>query len=89
MRYLGKLPSSVNGDRRNTLIHTFRLHKGMSYVPRTVHHAIEWSKKDPMLDPIANDLPWKVVPKEQMPGCTFHSDTQNNQEKGDYTRKGT
>ena len=71
LHYLGKLPSSVNGDRRNALIHTFRLHKGMSYVPRTVHHAIEWSKKDPMLDPIADDLPWKIVPKEQMPSSTF------------------
>ena len=28
---------------------------------------IKWSKKDPMLDPIADDLPWNVVTQEQMP----------------------
>ena len=68
LQYLGKLPCSVTGDRRNSLIHSFRLHKGMGYVPCTVHCAIKWSKKDPMLDPIADDLLWNVVTKEQMPG---------------------
>jgi hypothetical protein len=68
LHYLGRLPCSVKGDRHNTLIHNFRLHKGMSYVPNTVHCAIKWSKKDPMLDPIADDLPWNVVTQEQMPG---------------------
>ncbi|KAF8713067.1 hypothetical protein AX14_012989 [Amanita brunnescens Koide BX004] len=67
LRYLGKLPCSVNGDRQNALIHTFRLHKGMTYVPKTVHPSIKWSKKDPMLEPIADDLAWKVVTKESMP----------------------
>ena len=62
--YLGKLPNSVHGDRRNALIHTFRLHKGLTYVPSAVHPAIKWSKKDPMLDPIADDLPWKIVTSE-------------------------
>jgi hypothetical protein len=64
LRYLGKLPGSVNGDRRNTLIHSLRLHKGMTYVPSSVHPSIKWSKKDPMLDPIADDLPWMLVTKE-------------------------
>ena len=68
--YLGKLPSSVNGDRRNALIHTFRMHKGMAYVPSAVHPSIKWSKKDPMLDPIANDLPWMVVTKETITSST-------------------
>ena len=49
LHYLGKLPSSVNGDRRNVLIHTFRQHIGLTYVPSTVHPSIKWSKKDPML----------------------------------------
>ena len=29
LRYMGKLHDSVQGDRRNALIHTFRLHKGL------------------------------------------------------------
>jgi hypothetical protein len=31
------LPASVNGNRCNELIDTFRQHKGMNYVPSTVH----------------------------------------------------
>jgi hypothetical protein len=64
LRYLSKLPSSVNGDQRNALIHTFRLHKGLTYVPHVVHQSIKWSRKDPMLDPIADDLQWKIVTTE-------------------------
>ena len=70
LHYLDKLPSSVNGDRRNALIHTFRQHKGMSYVPNTVHCSIKWNKKDPMLDPIVDDIPWAAV-KEPAPNSPF------------------
>ncbi|KAF8643545.1 hypothetical protein AX14_009534 [Amanita brunnescens Koide BX004] len=52
LQYLSKLPSSVYGDSRNTLIHTFRLHKGLTYVPKNVHPSIQWDKNDPMLEPI-------------------------------------
>ena len=37
LRYNGKLPSSVVGDRRNDLISAFRLLKGEKYVPSNVH----------------------------------------------------
>ena len=36
----------------------------MTYVPSSVHPSIKWSKKDPMFDPIADDLPWLLVTKE-------------------------
>jgi hypothetical protein len=75
LHYLGELPGSVNGDRRNALIHTFRQHKGMTYVPSTVHPSIKWNKKDPMLDPIVNsDLPWKIVTKETMTSSTSRTE---------------
>ena len=66
LRYVGKLHNSVQGDRRNALIHTFRLHKGLSYIPSNVHHSIKWNKKDPMLDPIVDDIPWEIVTKSNM-----------------------
>jgi hypothetical protein len=78
LRYLGKLPSSVNGDRRNELIHTFRLHKGINYVPRAVHHSIKWSKKDPMLDPIADNLPWEIVKTESAINKTSKTEILKN-----------
>jgi hypothetical protein len=70
LHYFGQLPSAVNGDRCNTLIHEFRLHKGMDYVPSTVHSSIKWNKKDPMLDPIPDDLQWMVVTKESIPSSS-------------------
>lgn len=35
----------------------------MPYVPASVHPSIKWNKKDPMLDPIADDMPWTIVAK--------------------------
>ncbi|KAF8702360.1 hypothetical protein AX14_014404 [Amanita brunnescens Koide BX004] len=62
-RYEGNLTNSICGEHRNVLIHAFRLHKGMSHVPINVHNSIKWNKKDPMLDPIADDMPWNMVSK--------------------------
>jgi len=42
-----KLPTKVCGVTRNELIHTFRQWKGQHFVPRTVHSAIRWSKRNP------------------------------------------
>ena len=37
-------------DRRNTLIDSFRAHKGKNYMPSTLHKAIRWSASDPILE---------------------------------------
>jgi hypothetical protein len=63
--YLGKLNKSVQGDRHNVLIHAFRKHKGLTYVPCSVHPSIKWNKRDPMLDPIADDMAWAIVEKHK------------------------
>jgi hypothetical protein len=63
LKYESKLHNSVMGERRNTLIHTYRLHRGLEYVPAAVHASIAWSNRDPMLDPIHDDLEWKMVEK--------------------------
>ena len=47
LRYNGDLPSGVYGDRRNTLIESFRKTMGPSYVPSSVHNSISWTKDDP------------------------------------------
>ena len=49
LRYLGKLPVTVYGNTRNNLISTFRQWKGLHYIPRQVHKAIRWSKRDPLI----------------------------------------
>ena len=60
LRYSGKLPSSVEGVRRNDLISTFRLLKGEKYVPSKVHQAIRWKESDPFLSD-DTDVPWRIV----------------------------
>jgi len=61
LRYESKLHKTVTGETRNSLVHTFRMHKGTNYVPATVHQSIRWSQTDPMLDPINHDMAGKVI----------------------------
>ena len=55
-RYLGKLQDTVYGPTRNILIAAFRKTKGTQYVPKSVHRAIRWSKRDPLLESDVYDL---------------------------------
>ena len=48
LKYNAKLPVKVQGDIRNVMIKTFRESKGIQYVPKLVHPAIRWSKRDPL-----------------------------------------
>jgi len=66
LHYHSKLPKTVFGDRRNDLIHAYRLHNGMMYVPATVHPSIMWNDSDPMLEPIADNIDWEIVTKTTM-----------------------
>ena len=45
-----KLPAKVYGVTRNELIRTFRQWKGQHFVPRAVHSAIRWSKRNPFME---------------------------------------
>ncbi|KAF8871881.1 hypothetical protein BD779DRAFT_1453404, partial [Infundibulicybe gibba] len=69
LTYDGLLPQSVQGDRRNLLIASYREVKGESYIPPFAHSAIHWSKIDPyvvvnidtgMLEPTISNLPDKA-----------------------------
>jgi len=61
LHYKSKLPNTVFGDRRNDLIYSYRLHKGMEYVPPTMHDSIKWSESDPMLEPIDTNIEWTIL----------------------------
>jgi hypothetical protein len=51
LRFEDKIPQSITmADRRNTLIDSFRAHKGKNYMPSTLHKAIRWSASDPFLE---------------------------------------
>jgi hypothetical protein len=64
LRYEGKLPTSVYGDRRSTLINTFRQTMGNDYIPSHIHKAIQWGKHDPFLDQSVEDEPWQILSKK-------------------------
>ncbi|KAF9488561.1 hypothetical protein BDN71DRAFT_1355177, partial [Pleurotus eryngii] len=61
LQYEGKLPASVVGDTRRTLVHAFRQHKSDSYVPQHVHSTIWWNKKQPYVEPDFNSLDWSII----------------------------
>ena len=64
LRFVGKLPDTVVGERRNTLLHSFRSLKGDSYVPASVHKSIRWSKTDPLvLTSGKDDISWHILTK--------------------------
>ena len=46
----------------------------MSYIPTNVHHSIKWNKRDPMLDPIADDMPWNIVSQSKKQATTAKVD---------------
>ena len=77
-KYESKLPLTVCGERRNNLIHAYRKHKGMSYVPSLVHHSIRWNKSDPMLDPIEDNMQWKILQKSDITTSLKGSDKNNS-----------
>jgi len=64
LRYERKLPSDINGHRRNTIIRQFQKWKGATYVPNNVHSAICWHKGDPLnMLAVVTDSPWQIVHK--------------------------
>ncbi|KAF9492517.1 hypothetical protein BDN71DRAFT_1347105, partial [Pleurotus eryngii] len=66
LQFEGKLPASVIGDTRRTLVRAFRQHKSDSYVPQHVHSAIQWNKKQPYVEPDFNNLDWSIIPTQQV-----------------------
>jgi hypothetical protein len=65
LRYESRLNKNVIGDQRNMLIAAFRKWKGLHYVPHSVHQAIRWSSKDPLLEPEIEDIKWKIIDKQK------------------------
>jgi hypothetical protein len=65
LRYLGKLPITVDGDTRNNIITSFRSWKGEQYVPMNVHTSIRWSRRNPWLNSKNLDLNERLALLEQ------------------------
>ena len=74
-RYMGKLQDIVYGPTRNALIAAFRKCKGTQYVPKQVHRAIRWSKRDPLLETDVYDLS-KLNIKSTIPAAVDLSEVE-------------
>ena len=55
-RYVGRLRETVYGLTRNALIAAYCKCKGNQYVPKQVHRAIRWSKRDPLIESDVYDI---------------------------------
>ena len=80
LRFEGKLPEIVVGERRNVLIKKFREWKGKHYVPMSTHQAIRWNSKDPLYEPDDEVVTWHIVSR---PGAG-----SSNTRRGESVPKG-
>ncbi|KAF5372512.1 hypothetical protein D9758_005259 [Tetrapyrgos nigripes] len=61
LKYLGILSPSVFGDRRSSLIKSFRTVQGINFVPASVHKSIEWNDSDPLPDTFDSGETWQII----------------------------
>lgn len=76
LHYIDKLPIPLINETRLSLIQQYRLHKGHTYVPSSVHPSLKWTSSDPMLDPIQPcipPIPFKQKHPFSMPSTTSPS----------------
>jgi hypothetical protein len=62
-RFENKLPRKVAmTDHRNSLVASFREHKGLQYMPSELHNALRWNKRDPYLEWEDRDvIQWRII----------------------------
>ena len=63
LNYCKKLHTTVVGKSRGVLIKAFRKWRGESYIPKNVHKAIRWSKRDPLNESEIFDA-WSIKTKD-------------------------
>ncbi|KAH7906415.1 hypothetical protein BJ138DRAFT_1016243 [Hygrophoropsis aurantiaca] len=75
LKYENKLPSYVDGHRRNTLVERYQQWKGKNYVPPRVPSQIVWSSADPVvIDNALEKIDWKIVDRKKFKEDQVKSD---------------
>ncbi|KAF8877981.1 hypothetical protein BD779DRAFT_1448108, partial [Infundibulicybe gibba] len=83
LTYEGKLHPSVAGDRRNTLISSYRKIKGEAYVPATVHCTIRWNQADPYIVSDSESPSWVSLTKATgSASATANTEVEQSRIKG-------
>jgi hypothetical protein len=82
LKYQHKLPVSIDGHRRNTVIRQYQLWKGTKHVPQEVHKALHWDNNDPfnMVYDI-EDSEWELIKSKR---DTFIGNIQTHTNISDY-----
>ncbi|KAH7904090.1 hypothetical protein BJ138DRAFT_1019599 [Hygrophoropsis aurantiaca] len=66
LRYEGRLPASIDGHRRNTLVTLYQQWKGANHVPSRVPSKLEWTESDPLeVDNSLNQTEWELVDRKK------------------------
>ena len=79
----GKLLRNIAmANCRNTVITLFCEHKGLQYMPSTIHSALRWSKCDLYLEWEDDNLDWRIVEAKPKKKCQA-----KQQPESSYTKK--
>jgi len=63
--YDGSLPSTIDGQLRNSLIRQYQLFKGTKYMPVNTPPALKSTESDEMtMLPVVTDSPWQILPSK-------------------------
>ena len=65
LRYEGKLPETIDGHLRNTIIEQYHRCKGKYYVPSKTDAALKWSAADPMHTNFIPRASWQFINKNK------------------------
>lgn len=59
-RFNNKLPPTVLGHTRNSLINNYRDWKGRNYIPESIHSSLKWTSSDPLIHENLG-VEWRLV----------------------------
>ncbi|KAF5348958.1 hypothetical protein D9758_014201 [Tetrapyrgos nigripes] len=62
-----KLPPSIIGDLRGSLIQQYRSHFGKSHTPDELHESLVWDTNEKFESTLHKDISWKILEKENTP----------------------
>jgi hypothetical protein len=90
LKFDNNLPSGVGGVTRNQLISSYRIAKGVSYVPKSMPDALKWTNDDDYkIEDLFEEAEWHIIEtSKQKKNKTDSKSADKAKEKGNRTNIG-